>query len=75
MGSFVSEKTVELIFLRSLEVSAVGLAVCFALHVTGKVHSWPESILGAVAWGLAAFAGEYSRHLMRRRTSRGYMVI
>lgn len=71
VGGFVPEDRFEVLFLRALEIGSIGLIVCFLLHVTGIVHSMPEAIVGGIAWGLAAFAGEYSRKLKHNTTTGG----
>lgn len=53
-----SDTSIDVFFLRSLEVSALVLWVCYLLHVTGMVDGIREAITGAIIWSCAAVIGE-----------------
>ena len=48
----------DVFFLRSLEVSALVLWVCYLLHITGTVDVIREALTGAIIWSCVAVIGE-----------------
>ena len=52
------DTSIDKFFLRSLELSALVLWVCYFLHITGAVEGIREAITGAVIWTFAAVIGE-----------------
>lgn len=58
---------IDVAFLRSLEFSAMGLIVCYVLHVTGIVHSTSGTITGAILWAFCSFVGEFARRAEKRK--------
>ena len=62
------ENKINLFCLRSFELSAVGLAVCFILHVTGIVPSISSTILGVIIWGGISAIGEFAERAKKRES-------
>lgn len=53
-----NDTSIDVFFLRSLELSAITLWTCYILQVTKVIDGAQVAITGAVVWSFAAIIGE-----------------